>query len=132
MLYSVVLVSAIYQHESAIGIHLSPLSWASLLPTTPSPVPPPQAVTERQVELFVLHSNFLSNITLNKLHFRILETSIWFLIFLLFFCFILFVYFYFLYVINTDWLKYSWWVCQFQMYCVSDFAFAYIMKWSPW
>ena len=36
MLYYVVLVYAIHQHESAIGMHLCPLSWTSLPPTTPS------------------------------------------------------------------------------------------------
>ena len=35
-LYIDVLVSAIYQHESAVGIHMSPPSWASLPPPTPS------------------------------------------------------------------------------------------------
>ena len=30
MLYNIVLVSAIYQHESAIGIHTSPSFWTSL------------------------------------------------------------------------------------------------------
>ena len=34
LLYSVVLVSAIDQHESAIGIHVSPPSWTSLPPPT--------------------------------------------------------------------------------------------------
>ena len=36
MLYNIVLVSAIHQHESAIGIHMSPPSWPSLLPPTTS------------------------------------------------------------------------------------------------
>ena len=36
MLYHIVLVSAIYQYESAIGIHMSPPSWLSLSPATPS------------------------------------------------------------------------------------------------
>ena len=36
LLYNVVLVSAIQQHGSAINIHISPPSWASLPPPTPS------------------------------------------------------------------------------------------------
>ena len=41
MLYNIVLVSAIYEHESAIGIRISFPSWTSLLPPTPShPIPP--------------------------------------------------------------------------------------------
>ena len=36
MLYSIVLVSAKYQHEWAIGIHMSPPSWTSLSPLFPS------------------------------------------------------------------------------------------------
>ena len=36
LLYNVVLVSAIHQHESAIGIHMSSPSWTSLPPPTPS------------------------------------------------------------------------------------------------
>ena len=36
LLYNVVLFSATHQHESAIGIHTSPPSWASLPPPTPS------------------------------------------------------------------------------------------------
>ena len=36
MLYSIVWVSAKYQHESALGIHISPLSWISLSPPSPS------------------------------------------------------------------------------------------------
>ena len=35
-LYNIVLVFAIHQHESATGIHMSPLSWASLPSQTPS------------------------------------------------------------------------------------------------
>ena len=47
MLYRIVLVSAKHQHESAIGIHMSPPSWTSLPPATPfhpsrlSPAEPP-------------------------------------------------------------------------------------------
>ena len=36
MLHNIVLFSAIYQHKSAIGIHMSPRSWISLSPPTPS------------------------------------------------------------------------------------------------
>ena len=36
MLYNIVLVSAIHQHESATGIHMSPPSSTSLPPPTPS------------------------------------------------------------------------------------------------
>ena len=36
MLYNIVLVSTIYQHESAIGIHVSPLSRTSFPPPTTS------------------------------------------------------------------------------------------------
>ena len=46
MLYSIVLVSAIYQHESAIGIHTSPRSHR---PPTSHP-PPLSVVTEPRFE----------------------------------------------------------------------------------
>ena len=36
LLYNSALASAIHQHESAISIHMSPPSWTSLLPPTPS------------------------------------------------------------------------------------------------
>ena len=36
MFYNIVLVSAIDQHESAIGVHMAPPSWNSLPPPTPS------------------------------------------------------------------------------------------------
>ena len=32
LLYNIGLIAAIHQHESAIGIHMSPLSWTSLPP----------------------------------------------------------------------------------------------------
>ena len=35
-LYNIVLASVIYQHESAIGIHMSPPFWFSFPPPTPS------------------------------------------------------------------------------------------------
>ena len=35
MLYSVVMIFAIHQHELATGIHVSPASWASLWPPSP-------------------------------------------------------------------------------------------------
>ena len=36
LLYKSVLVLAVHQYESAIGIHVSPSSWTSLTPPTPS------------------------------------------------------------------------------------------------
>ena len=36
LLYNIVLVSAVHKHESAIAIHMSPPSWASLPPPTSS------------------------------------------------------------------------------------------------
>ena len=42
--FQTVLVSAIYQHESAISIHMFPPSWTSLLP--PTPFLPLKVVTE--------------------------------------------------------------------------------------
>ena len=39
--------SATHYHESALGRHVSPTSWTSLPPPTPSPA---EAVTERQAE----------------------------------------------------------------------------------
>ena len=53
-LYNVVLVSAIHQHESAIGMHVSLPPWTSL----PPHIPPLLVVTEHQTELPVLYSNF--------------------------------------------------------------------------
>ena len=35
MLFNIVLASAICQHESAIGIHMTPPPWTSLTPPTP-------------------------------------------------------------------------------------------------
>ena len=35
LLYNAVLVAAIHQHESVIGTHMSPPSWASFLPPNP-------------------------------------------------------------------------------------------------
>ena len=37
MLYNIVLLSAVYQHEAATGIHTSPPSQTSLPPPTPTP-----------------------------------------------------------------------------------------------
>ena len=39
MMYNIVLVSAIHQHESAIGIHVSPPSHLPPDPTPPHPTP---------------------------------------------------------------------------------------------
>ena len=55
MLYNVLLVSDVHQHESVPGIHVPALLG---LPPTPHPIPPLWAVTERQVELPELHSSF--------------------------------------------------------------------------
>ena len=48
LVYNIKLVSAIHQHESAVGVHVSPPSWSSLPPSTQSPA---QVVTEPQAEL---------------------------------------------------------------------------------
>ena len=56
MLYNVVLVSAVPQHESALCVHRSPPSWASF-PLT-APTPPLRVITEPRAERFVLYSNF--------------------------------------------------------------------------
>ena len=53
LLYNVVLVSAI-RHELALSVHIVPLSWASLL----LPIPLLNVITEYQVELPMLYSNF--------------------------------------------------------------------------
>ena len=54
MLYNVVLVSAIYQHESTICIHMPCTSWTSL----PLPTFPPKVVTEYGLELPASYSKF--------------------------------------------------------------------------
>ena len=56
MLYNIVLVSAIHQHESDIGIHMPPPSSTSLPPPTPSP--PLQVVTEPWFEFPESYSKF--------------------------------------------------------------------------
>ena len=56
LLYNVVLVSAIQQDESAIIIHISPPSWASLPLPTASHLP--QVITECQAGLPILYNNF--------------------------------------------------------------------------
>ena len=53
LLYSVVLVSAIW-HESALSVYIVPPSWASFL----LPIPLLSVITEYQVELPVSYSNF--------------------------------------------------------------------------
>ena len=55
MLYNVLLVSDVHQHESVPGIHVPALL---NLPPTSHPIPPLWVVTKPQVELPVLHSNF--------------------------------------------------------------------------
>ena len=39
LLYNIVMASAIHQHESPIGIHVTPSSWTPLLPPCPSHPP---------------------------------------------------------------------------------------------
>ena len=56
LLYNIVLVSAIHQHESAIGIHMSPPSWTSLLP--PTPAHPSRLSRSTGFELPVSHREF--------------------------------------------------------------------------
>lgn len=46
LLYNIVMIFAIYQYESVIGIHVSPPSWKPLL-LPPHPIP--QVVTEHQL-----------------------------------------------------------------------------------
>ena len=53
--HNIMLVSTTHHHESAIGIHMSPLSWTS--PPVPHPIPCLQAVTEPWVGLPVFYSN---------------------------------------------------------------------------
>ena len=50
MLYNIVLVSGIHQHESAIGIHMSPPSWSFLSPPTLSH---PSRLSQRKKSLFI-------------------------------------------------------------------------------
>ena len=60
MLYNIVLVSAVQYSESAICIHISPLSWASLPPTHPLPSQPsrsPQRMKLRNLMLNRLTTN---------------------------------------------------------------------------
>ena len=56
LLYSIVLVSAIHQHKSAIGIHMSPPSWTFLRPPTPSR--PSRLSQSTMLELPTSHSKF--------------------------------------------------------------------------
>ena len=39
LIYNIVMASAIHQHESPIGIHVTPPSWTPLLPPCPSHPP---------------------------------------------------------------------------------------------
>ena len=55
MLHNVLLVSAVQQCESALSIHISPSSRASLPHT---PIPPVQVITEYQAVLPVLYKSF--------------------------------------------------------------------------
>ena len=54
MLYSIILISVTYQHESAIGIHMSPPSWISL--PNPTPLDPSKLSQNTGFELPVLYS----------------------------------------------------------------------------
>ena len=56
LLYSIVLLSAIHQHESVMSIHMSPPLWTS--PHNLHPIPPLYIVTEHLVYLSVLCSSF--------------------------------------------------------------------------
>ena len=60
MLYNIVLVSAIHQHESAIGIHMSSPSWNSLPPHRT----PTHSSRLSQFELPVSHRKFLPAVCL--------------------------------------------------------------------
>ena len=56
------LISALHQHESAIGIHISHRCTLLNFPPTSHLILPLQAVTEHQVELPALYRNFLLTI----------------------------------------------------------------------
>ena len=57
MLYTVVLVSAVEQSESAICIHISPYP-LPLEPSSHTSIPPLKVITEHQAEHPVLYSSF--------------------------------------------------------------------------
>ena len=60
MLYNIVFISAIHQHESAIGICMSPLHWTSLPPPIPSSLCRLLHVTEPWFEFLESHSKLLA------------------------------------------------------------------------
>ena len=62
MLYNVVLVFTIQQHESAVSIHVPP----PLGPPSRRPIPPLQVITEPQAELPGLHSGFPSAVYVTR------------------------------------------------------------------
>ena len=70
LFYNVLLVSIMYQHELAVGIHMSPPIWTSLPPPTPSyPIPLwHPIVTEHHFEVPASHNKFPWPI----LHFNVL------------------------------------------------------------
>ena len=65
MLYNVVLVSAVQQLKSVITLHISPLSWASLLPT---PFPSLWVITKHQAGLLVFSEISLWGQKIGKTH----------------------------------------------------------------
>ena len=67
LVYNIVLVSAVQQHESALSVHISPPSWASLLP--PLPILPLEAITGHWTEL-PLKAALYSSFPLATLHRR--------------------------------------------------------------
>ena len=71
MLYNIGLGSAICQHESAIGIHVSPPSWTSLPPFTLS-----YSLTDEWIRLWYLYTmEYYSSIKRNTFEF----TNFWWL-----------------------------------------------------
>ena len=61
LLYNIVLVSAIHQHESAICVHMSPPSWTSHLFPTPYH---PSKLFIRFIKNFYIYAHFLKKMRL--------------------------------------------------------------------